>query len=65
MPRETTPGVTVERYLGDGVYVGIDPHGYLALMTKDGVTNLIFLEPEVYAELVRYAEELKAKAQQK
>lgn len=49
-----------KQYLGDGVYVDFD--GYmLILTTEDGirVLNEIFLEPEVYNNLVKYVEELK------
>lgn len=44
-------------YLGDGVYADFD--GYqLVLTTEHGVrtTNTIYLEPDVYAALMRYAE---------
>lgn len=40
------------RYLGDGVYVQRE-HGMILLMTHDGVqaTNVVYLEPEVWAAL--------------
>lgn len=44
-------------YLGDGVYVGIDPFGAIILTTEDGVSvsNRIVLEAEVFQALIRYA----------
>lgn len=50
-------------YLGDGVYV-IEEYGGLTLTTENGisVTNTIFLEPEVYAALLKYVKSLKAMA---
>lgn len=52
--------IIMKAYLGDGVYVEFDGYG-LVLTTEDGisVTNCIVLEPEVYGELVKYAERLK------
>lgn len=49
-----------KEYIGDGVYVTFDGC-MLRLTTEDGIrtTNEIFLEPEVYAGLVRYVERLK------
>lgn len=43
-------------YLGDAVYVKLDPSGQLRLFTTDGRTtqNEIFLEPEVYRSLEDY-----------
>ena len=51
-----------KQYLGDGVYADYD--GYmLILTTEDGenILNTIYLEPEVYVALVRYAEYLRQK----
>jgi len=47
----------MKRYLGDGVYVDIQ-NDMLKLTTEDGlhVLNTIYLEPQVYEALVRYAE---------
>lgn len=47
-------------YLGDGVYVARSELG-LELTTENGisVTNRIVLEPEVYAALLRYVEQLR------
>ena len=44
-----------KEYLGDSVYVEASDGG-LKLTTEngEGPSNVIFLEPEVYTELVRY-----------
>lgn len=44
-----------KQYLGDGVYCVVE-HGMLKLTTENGyaATNTIFLEQEVYVELVAY-----------
>lgn len=46
-----------ETYLGDGVYAihGVEQ---IRLWTSDGLreTNIIYLEPEVYAALLRYVD---------
>lgn len=46
----------LNRYLGDGVYIGMNPYGQVVLTTEDGIraTNTIFLEPEVADSLIRY-----------
>ena len=51
-----------KEYVGDGVYVAVDPYGALVLTTEDGyrATNTIVLEPEVLAALLRYVEQLRA-----
>lgn len=51
-------------YLGDSVYVEIE-RGMLKLTTDNGVgaSNTIYLEAEVYAQLVIYVEGLKAARQ--
>jgi hypothetical protein len=43
-------------YLGDGVYIDIDPWGCYVLTTEDGIraTNRIVLEPEVVAAFLAY-----------
>jgi len=45
-----------KEYLGDSVYIEVED-GSFKLTTENGVgaTNTIFLEPEVYTALVRYA----------
>lgn len=45
-----------KQYLGDSVYVEIES-GMFKLTTENGFgpTNTIYLEPEVYAALVEYA----------
>ena len=47
----------MKEYLGDGVYVDIQ-NDMLKLTTEDGfdVLNTIYLEPQVYRALLRYAE---------
>lgn len=47
-------------YLGDGCYVSFDGFG-LWLETSDGITttNRIYLEPKVYAALVKYVDKLR------
>ena len=47
-------------YIGDGAYVYWDGFGF-ELTTSDGirVTNRIYLEPQVYEELVRFVERLR------
>lgn len=52
-----------KQYLGDGIYVDFDGYA-LWLTAEDGtqvinMINTICLEPEVYAALVRYVDELK------
>ena len=49
-----------KRYLGDAVYVDFDGD-MLLLTTEDGVqvTNMVCLEPSVYAALLDYVDELK------
>lgn len=51
-------------YIGDGAYVAFDGYA-LVLTTEDGisVTNTIVLEPEVFAELIRFAEVVKENRQ--
>lgn len=53
MPRKKT-------YLGDGAYAQADNYGGITLTTEDGVktTNVIYLEPQVLANLVAFAREL-------
>lgn len=57
MPEEVS---ATKAYLGDGVYVDVE-HGMLKLTTDYGLgpTNTIYLEPEVYAQLLAYVENLK------
>lgn len=45
-------------YLGDGVYVELEGTGTIKLVTSDGLrdTNTIYLEPEVYLQLVAWAD---------
>lgn len=46
-------------YIGDGVYADFDGFN-IVLTTENGVevTNTIFLEPEVFMSLLKYAERL-------
>jgi len=47
-----------ETYLGDAVYASFD--GWqIKLRTGDGNNQVIYLEPSVYASLVRYVESLR------
>ena len=50
-------------YLGDGVYVDLNPYGQLVLTTENGIEayNTIYLEPEVYRALVAYVDQLRKK----
>jgi hypothetical protein len=43
-------------YIGDGVYIDVDPHGAYVLTTENGVcaTNTIVLEREVAMALLDY-----------
>lgn len=54
--------VPEKTYLGDSVYAELE-NGGLKLTTENGgpfgASNTIFLEPEVYEALVRYAERCK------
>lgn len=51
-----------KEYLGDGVYAELEG-GCLVLTTENGIetTNTIFLEPEVYAALVKFYERATGK----
>ena len=49
----------MKTYLGDGLYADYD--GYQIVLTAEnglGVTNTVYLEPDVYTALVRYHEGL-------
>jgi hypothetical protein len=46
-------------YLGDGLYVDFD--GYQLVLTAENgekVTNVVYLEPQVYIALTEYVKEL-------
>ena len=47
-------------YLGDAVYADFDGFG-IVLTTEDGIsaTNTIYIEPEVFAALLRYEARLR------
>ena len=53
-----------KRYIGDGVYADVE-NGQLILTTENGisVTNLIFIEPEVWSALLEFVESLKTKGE--
>lgn len=53
------PTLPPKVYLGDGAYAAFDGYA-LVLTTEDGIraTNTVVLEPEVYAQLVKYARQL-------
>lgn len=46
---------TNDEYLGDGVYASVDDGPYIWLAVNDHRNRVIALEPEVLANLVRYA----------
>ena len=49
-----------KEYLGDGVFVQMDSDGVIVLTTESGgpePTNIIYLEPEVWAALQRWKAE--------
>lgn len=52
-------------YLGDGVYVGFDGFS-MVLTAENGIsaTDRIVLEPEVYAALFDYVDNLKARPEE-
>jgi DNA-directed RNA polymerase subunit RPC12/RpoP len=54
-------------YLGDSVYAEIDEYGVLKLTTEDGlsVSNSIYLEPEVYEQLIGYVDRIKSEKEYK
>ena len=53
-----------KRYIGDGVYVEMNEQSQLVLTTENGMstTNTIYLEPEVWVELVRYVQGTEGKS---
>lgn len=50
-----------KQYLGDGVYVSYDDY-HIVLSVENGVAVIdrIYLDPGVWAELVRYVERMRA-----
>jgi hypothetical protein len=50
-------------YLGDSVYVRININGQLELITSNGIdiTNVIYIEPEVFRSLEIFVESLRKK----
>lgn len=50
----------LKQFIGDGVYADLNAAGQIVLTTENGVsiTNTIFLEPEVWRDLVLYVEKL-------
>lgn len=56
-------GVTLRRYLGDGVYAAFDGCGvWLTAQNGLAVTNAVYLEPEVFRALERFMLDAKAPA---
>lgn len=53
-----------KEYLGDGVYVDVE-RGMLKLTTENGIetTNTVYLEPEVFDSLVKYAQRIAARGE--
>lgn len=47
-----------KEYLGDSVYAAMEPDGLAKLTTENGgdASNIIYLEPQVAHELIRYLE---------
>jgi hypothetical protein len=50
---------TREVYLGDCLYASFDGCQVRLRAPRDGVDHVVFLEPEVLAEFLRYVERLK------
>lgn len=50
-----------KQYIGDGVYAALNDCGQIVLTTENGIstTNTIYLEPEVWEELVKWVERMK------
>lgn len=50
----------MKTYLGDGVYVEFEDE-MIKLTTENGIetTNIIYLEPDVYSNLIKWVEGLK------
>ena len=54
--------MTDKKYIGDGVYVALDSQtGQTVLTTEDGirVTNTIYLDEEIFAELEEWRAEMR------
>ena len=51
-----------KQYLGDGVYVEVDSAGRIVLTTENGieVTNTIYLDLDILAELNNFIKRLNA-----
>ena len=52
----------MKKYIGDGVYIEMEPNGMIVLTTEEGdglPTNTIYLEPEVYTELFTFIETVR------
>jgi hypothetical protein len=48
-------------YIGDGVYVEHDGYRFILKVNDyDNPSDIVALEPEVFANLIKYAEKLKA-----
>jgi len=49
-----------KEYIGDGVYVDMKDN-VLILTTENGIhtTNIIYLEPDIYMNLVNYVKEIR------
>ncbi|KKN59478.1 hypothetical protein LCGC14_0541900 [marine sediment metagenome] len=52
-----------EDYIGDGVYVDFDNYGRIILKANDFYhpTDTIYLEPEVFSALLRFAKRMGMK----
>jgi hypothetical protein len=58
---EDYPG-SKEVYIGDAVYVRLEPDQMLRLRTSDSNEQIIYLDREVYIALVRFVDNLKGEA---
>jgi len=58
---EIKQGPAAKAYLGDGVYVEFNEFQQLVLTTENGIAvqDTIYLDPEVWNALSRYAERVK------
>jgi hypothetical protein len=52
------PAYIAEQYLGDGVYGAVDQGMIRLRTTREAGEHIVYLEPEVYRELVRMAQGL-------
>jgi len=46
--------MTNEKYLGDGLYVSFDGHGFTLRAPRDGGDHWVYLEPYMCKELAQF-----------